>query len=470
MKPSVALSTLITNPTFGVNILINAAIQKLNESAVVNYSLDPRKATIHLLRENPRFDGVEARSFIYLARTNGTANKAFFAKLEEHAFHLHGELQSDDLKAELEPLYNAAIQNRLGYGANPVLKTVKHLSKTEVQIQFESTVTPIAYDELGEEIAGTSKVRDHNARWTLLDPKVDFNNIIVIPRPFFQTAQQFFKLVAEIMEIDPERLVLDLGVIAPGVTHVDVQFNSSDLVYSGSVRVNIPPAGEQIGVYNIETGEPVSAGNPNENASFSAQLVFGEGAGDHPVQFANVGDIVNVVISATDLEIPQLVQLNFNGANVTATVDDNTVLVQPGEDLVVPVMIEAAVSNITSENLFTVLVSEVGQGGAVLAPTMAIQVNKTPVTVTDIAFGGSPTQLPAGANFVASVVLPDNYTLRSDIEWTTTHPAYVTLTPTGANTTSVVFSATIPVGTEVAISAKVDGVTEALPTITIIEA
>lgn len=254
MKPILSIADLVKNPSFGVNVIISESISKIEEAVVLDYSLDARKVTLHIAREYPNRPDSEVKQHLYLARTLNPANKAFFAKLEEGAYHVHGDLQSDDLKEDFVPLYEAHLKETLGYGDQAEIEHVTYGKEGGVaQIRFNSLKSYTTYDEAGEPTV-TQKRKQHNARWTLLDPSVDYNNTVVVPRPLFETAPQFLRLVAQTIDVDVNRIFLKTDPTDAGIESVLVYFDPSDLVYAGSIPVTIPPAGDAIHVYNNTTG------------------------------------------------------------------------------------------------------------------------------------------------------------------------------------------------------------------------
>lgn len=254
MKPILSIADLVKNPSFGVNVIISESINKIEEAVVLDYSVDARKVTLHIAREYPNRPDTEVKQHLYLARTQNPANKAFFAKLEEGAYHAHGDLQSDDIKEDFVPLYEAHLKETLGYGEEAEIEHVTYGKEGGIaQIRFTSLKSYTTYDEAGEPTV-TKKRKQHNARWTLLDPSVDYNNTVVIPRPLFETAPQFLRLVAETIDVDINRIFLKTDPTDAGVESVLVYFDPSDLVYAGSLPVTIPPAGDAIHVYSNTTG------------------------------------------------------------------------------------------------------------------------------------------------------------------------------------------------------------------------
>jgi len=256
MKPVLSIKDLVTNPQFGVNVVITAAIAKVEDAAILEYSLDTRKTTIHLIQEHPNYPETGIKAIVNFTRTNAPDNKAFFAKLENYEFHTHGEIQSEEFKAAFLPLYTAYLKTSLGYGDDAELSFVTVGRDNKAIIQFTSTRKKDVYDAEGNKTT-VSKQSSHRVSWKLLDPKVDYNNVIVFPRPLFNTVAKFIKKVAELMDIAPERIYVKEDPTNLGVDSVEVYIGPNDLTYSGSITVSIPPAGEAVHVYNLTTGDEV---------------------------------------------------------------------------------------------------------------------------------------------------------------------------------------------------------------------
>lgn len=322
MKPILSIADLVKNPSFGVNVIISESISKIEEAVVLDYSLDARKVTLHIAREYPNRPGVEVKQHLYLARTLNPANKAFFEKLEEGAFHVHGDLQSDDIKEEFTPLYEAHLKETLGYGEDAQIEHVTYGKEGGVaQIRFNSLKSYTTYDEAGEPTV-TKKRKQHNARWTLLDPSVDYNNTVVIPRPLFETAPQFLRLVAETIDVDINRIFLKNDPTDAGIESVLVYFDPSDLVYAGSIPVTIPPAGDAIHVYNNTTGLEVEGEGSGEEGGETTDPVdppaggTGEGNTQPPAPTPVISDL------EYDPETHTLTGLVTDAVTVTIKVND----------------------------------------------------------------------------------------------------------------------------------------------------
>lgn len=266
MKPILSIADLVTNPSFGVNIIISESIDKVENGVIVDYSLDSKKVTISLLREYPNRPDTSVKQHVWFWRTNAAANKAFFAKLEEFAYHVHGDLQSDEFKEDFLPLYTAYLNDKLGYGDDPEIINVTYGHDLVAFINFKSEKTTTTYDEAGEPVTSV-KTKTHHGRWTLLDPSVDYNNTVVIPRSLFNTAPKFLRLVAETIGVEVDRIFVKEDPTDPNMPSVRVYFDPKDLTYAGSIPVTIPAGGDAIHVYDNVSGleiEPEEGGEDGE--------------------------------------------------------------------------------------------------------------------------------------------------------------------------------------------------------------
>lgn len=261
MKPILNIADLVKNPNFGTNIVINESIDKVENAVVLDYTLDARKATILIAREYPNRPDTEVKQHVWLKRNTSPANVEFFAKLEERAYHTHGELSSDDFKEDFLPLYTAHLKDAFEYGDDPEVTKVTYGHNNVAHIQFTSQKKHITYDELGEEIE-TIVPKKHNARWTLLNPMEDYNNTVVVPRTLFNTAPKFLRLVAEAIDIDINRIFLKEDPTNPGVQTINVYFDPTDLIYAGYLPITITPSGEAIHIYDNTTGLEIEPEEP----------------------------------------------------------------------------------------------------------------------------------------------------------------------------------------------------------------
>lgn len=337
MKPILSIADLVKNPNFGANIIINESIDKVENAVILDYSLNARKATITIAREYPNRPDTEVKQHVWLKRNTSPANKAFFAKLEEAAYHVHGELQSDDFKEDFLPLYTAHLNDAFAYGDEPEVTKVTYGRDNVAHIQFTSQKKHITYDEVGEEIE-TIVSKKHNARWTLLDPSVDFNNTVVVPRTLFNTAPKFLRLVAEAIDVDINRIYLKSDPTDPGVQSVLVHFDPTDLIYAGSIPVTITPSGEAIHIYDNATGEEIE---PEEGGEEPEQPVISDLEYD-----AGTQTLTGLVQNATEVSIKV-----DDGAPVTAPVVDGVLshmfAEAPAEGATITVMAGTATQSIT---------------------------------------------------------------------------------------------------------------------------
>ncbi len=274
MKPILSIADLVTNPSFGVNIIISESIDKVENGVIVDYSLDSKKVTISLLREYPNRPDTSVKQHVWFWRTNAAANKAFFAKLEEFAYHVHGDLQSDEFKEDFLPLYTAYLNDKLGYGDDPEIINVTYGHDLVAFINFKSEKTTTTYDEAGEPVTSV-KTKTHHGRWTLLDPSVDYNNTVVIPRSLFNTAPKFLRLVAETIGVEVDRIFVKEDPTDPNMPSVRVYFDPKDLTYAGSIPVTIPAGGDAIHVYDNVSGLEIESGEGGTTSAINITPLVG---------------------------------------------------------------------------------------------------------------------------------------------------------------------------------------------------
>lgn len=108
-------------------------------------------------------------------------------------------------------------------------------------------------------------------------------------------------------------------------------------------------------------------------------MTFAEDGQDVHRAFANPGDIVYAVIETTNLEVPQVVNLEMELTDAVASIEgDTTITLQPGVAAIVPILIESSTSPTSLASLLVKI------GTDVVVPSRGVTVAPVAVVPTEI--------------------------------------------------------------------------------------
>ena len=152
--------------------------------------------------------------------------------------------------------YSKKIEAKISYGSDVELEKVIHNGKGDATILFSS---------VKEE-----KRVNHNASWSLVDIKEDFNKTVLIPRSLFKSYNEFMDLFAEAVGQPKTRFFLKDDPMEVKTDGIDVFVEGNDLIYYGKLTVALPWSGTEV---NVIENAYVPTEQPEEP---------GEGAGEEP--------------------------------------------------------------------------------------------------------------------------------------------------------------------------------------------
>lgn len=265
MKEANTLASLIENPQFGLNKLVTEAVQRLTNGVVTGYSLTKDTVRAHIVDTIRTDNSLGPAQMVQIHLSKSAADQALKQKIVDLAYHEHGEVLSDDFKADFLPVMEASLAEKYAYGADAEVTKVHAFPNGRVQIYFTSTREIKQYDELGEELGDTiSKVSESRVMWELENP-TDTVKHVTVPRPLFKTAKQFKTAVATALNIDASRFNVDAEVENSTTDETFIKFDGSDLTYSGFIKVLIPASGEEAVAYLVDSEAPEEPVEEEEN-------------------------------------------------------------------------------------------------------------------------------------------------------------------------------------------------------------
>ena len=256
MKPALTIAELAEVATFGANKLKKAALENVALSAMVGYELikDGKVLRVETKAPNPVNEETSLRRFLELQKND--ENKQFFDDLENGNYLAHGELRVTEFTDEFLAQYSKKIEAKIGYGANVQLEKVIHNGKGDATIVFSSVKD-------GKRVT-------HNASWSLVDVKEDFNKTVLIPRSLFKSYNEFMDLFAEAVGQPKTRFFLKDDPMEVKADGIDLFVEGTDLVYYGKLTVALPWSGTEV---NVIENDYVPTEQPEE----------GEEEGEDPV-------------------------------------------------------------------------------------------------------------------------------------------------------------------------------------------
>ena len=259
MKPALTIAELANVATFGANKLKKAALENVALSAIVDYAIikDGQVLRVETKAPNPVNEETSLRRFLELQKND--ENKKFFEDLENGNYLAHGELRVTEFTDEFLTQYSKKIEAKIGYGADVQLEKVIHNGKGDATIVFSSVKD-------GKRVA-------HNASWSLVDVKDDFNKTVLIPRSMFKSYNEFMALFAEAIGQPKTRFFLKDDPMEVKADGIDLFVEGDDLVYYGKLTVALPWSGTEVHVIEndyVPTEQPEEPGE-------------GEGSGEVPV-------------------------------------------------------------------------------------------------------------------------------------------------------------------------------------------
>lgn len=245
MKPVLTIAELAKVATFGANKLKKAALENVALSAMVGYEIikDGKVLRVETKAPNPVNEEISLRRFLELQKND--ENKQFFEDLENGNYLAHGELRVTEFTDEFLEQYSKKIEAKIGYGVDVQLEKVIHNGKGDATIVFSSVKD--------------DKRVTHNASWSLVDVKEDFNKTVLIPRSLFKSYNEFMALFAEAIGQPKTRFFLKDDPMEVKADGIDLFVEGDDLVYYGKLTVALPWSGTEVNVIDndyVPTEQP----------------------------------------------------------------------------------------------------------------------------------------------------------------------------------------------------------------------
>ena len=249
MKPALTIAELAEVATFGANKLKKAALENIAMSAIIGYDLikGGKVLRVETQAPNPVNDETSIRRFPELEKND--SNKEFFDKVENGDYLTRGELRVTEFTDDFLEHYNAKLEAKIGYGSDIKLDKVIHNGKGEATVVFSSVKEDVR--------------KPHNASWSLVDIKEDFNKTVLIPRNLFKSYNEFMNLLSEALDQPKTRFFLKDDPMEVKADGIDVYVDPNDLVYYGKLTVALPVTGEAVRVIDNDFA-PVEGGEPEE--------------------------------------------------------------------------------------------------------------------------------------------------------------------------------------------------------------
>lgn len=249
MKPALTIAELANVATFGANKLKKAALENVALSAIVDYAIikDGQVLRVETKAPNPVNEETSLRRFLELQKND--ENKKFFEDLENGNYLAHGELRVTEFTDEFLTQYSKKIEAKIGYGTDVQLGKVIHNGKGDATIVFSSVKD--------------GKRVPHNASWSLVDVKDDFNKTVLIPRSMFKSYNEFMALFAEAIGQPKTRFFLKDDPMEVKADGIDLFVEGDDLVYYGKLTVALPWSGTEVHVIEndyVPTEQPEEPG------------------------------------------------------------------------------------------------------------------------------------------------------------------------------------------------------------------
>ena len=245
MKPALTIAELAKVATFGANKLKKAALENVALSAVIGYEIikDGKVLRVETKAPNPVNEETSLRRFLELQKND--ENKQFFEDLENGDYLTHGELRVTEFTDEFLAQYSKKIEAKIGYGTDVQLEKVIHNGKGDATIVFSSVKD--------------DKRVTHNASWSLVDVKEDFNKTVLIPRSLFKSYNEFMALFAEAIGQPKTRFFLKDDPMEVKADGIDLFVEGGDLVYYGKLTVALPWSCTEVNVIDndyVPTEQP----------------------------------------------------------------------------------------------------------------------------------------------------------------------------------------------------------------------
>ena len=245
MKPALTIAELAKVATFGANKLKKAALENVALSAVIGYEIikGGKVLRVETKAPNPVNEETSLRRFLELQKND--ENKQFFEDLENGNYLAHGELRVTEFTDEFLEQYSKKIEAKIGYGVDVQLEKVIHNGKGDATIVFSSVKD--------------DKRVTHNASWSLVDVKEDFNKTVLIPRSLFKSYNEFMALFAEAIGQPKTRFFLRDDPMEVKADGIDLFVEGGDLVYYGKLTVALPWSGTEVNVIDndyVPTEQP----------------------------------------------------------------------------------------------------------------------------------------------------------------------------------------------------------------------
>ena len=258
MKPALTIAELAKVATFGANKLKKAALENVALSAVIGYEIikGGKVLRVETKAPNPVNEETSLRRFLELQKND--ENKQFFEDLENGNYLAHGELRVTEFTDEFLEQYSKKIEAKIGYGVDVQLEKVIHNGKGDATIVFSSVKD--------------DKRVTHNASWSLVDVKEDFNKTVLIPRSLFKSYNEFMALFAEAIGQPKTRFFLRDDPMEVKADGIDLFVEGGDLVYYGKLTVALPWSGTEVNVIDNGYVPPEEPGEGGEEP--------GEGEGE----------------------------------------------------------------------------------------------------------------------------------------------------------------------------------------------
>ena len=254
MKPALTIAELANVATFGANKLKKAALENVALSAIVDYAIikGGQVLRVETKAPNPVNEETSLRRFLELQKND--ENKKFFEDLENGNYLAHGELRVTEFTDEFLTQYSKKIEAKIGYGTDVQLGKVIHNGKGDATIVFSSVKD--------------GKRVPHNASWSLVDVKDDFNKTVLIPRSMFKSYNEFMALFAEAIGQPKTRFFLKDDPMEVKADGIDLFVEGGDLVYYGKLTVALPWSGTEVHVIEndyVPTEQPEEPGEGEDS-------------------------------------------------------------------------------------------------------------------------------------------------------------------------------------------------------------
>ena len=212
---------------------------------MVGYEIikDGKVLRVETKAPNPVNEEISLRRFLELQKND--ENKQFFEDLENGNYLAHGELRVTEFTDEFLEQYSKKIEAKIGYGVDVQLEKVIHNGKGDATIVFSSVKD--------------DKRVTHNASWSLVDVKEDFNKTVLIPRSLFKSYNEFMALFAEAIGQPKTRFFLKDDPMEVKADGIDLFVEGDDLVYYGKLTVALPWSGTEVNVIDnnyVPTEQP----------------------------------------------------------------------------------------------------------------------------------------------------------------------------------------------------------------------